>query len=61
MNMPKYLIYYGIANEGGWDNHFYGTVSANNPTHAIQLAAAWIPGVKEIDVRGIISKDIGNN
>ncbi len=60
--MPKYLIYYGVRDKNGsWDNHFYGTVAANNPTHAIQLAAAWIPGVKEIDVRGTIEREIENN
>ena len=60
--MPKYLVYYGVRDQSGYyDNHFYATVSANNPTHAIQLTAAWIPGIKEIDVRGTITKEIGNN
>ena len=60
--MSLYLIYYGIRAESGYyDDHFYGTVKANNPQHAIQLAVAWIPGIKDIDVRGIISREIGNN
>lgn len=60
--MPKYLIYYGIReNDSSWNSHHYATVTANNPTHAIQLAATWIPGIQEIDVRGTINREIGNN
>ena len=61
--MTTYLIWYKIPdNNDRWNYESgYATIDANNRQHALQLALAWIPGVSELDVRGIISRKITNN
>lgn len=61
--MTTYLIWYKIPdNNDRWNYESgYATIDANNRQQALQLAIVWIPGVSELDVRGIISRKITNN
>ena len=61
--MTTFLIWYKIPdNNDIWNYESgYATIEANNRQHALQLALVWIPGVSELDVRGVVSRKITNN
>ena len=61
--MTTLLIYYKIPDDNDIWNYETGfaTVEANNRQHALTLAATWIPGVSELEVRGEIKRKITNN
>jgi len=58
--MTTFLIHYKIPdNCNSWSYESgYATVEANNRQQALQLAATWIAGVSELEVRGIIDRKL---